>query len=142
MTVIFRNRFAGTVGTGLLMVGLSGCNPFAASPSTLSGMVNFAETPVEQGSIRLTPAGNTEGTGGAASIVGGKYQITTPGLVAGTYQVIIRAEEETGRMLPGFDGGPPRKETLQYIPPAYNRNTKLEVELKPGENRQDFDLVQ
>lgn len=117
-----------------------GCHQSVIQSSTLSGTITLNDQPIGHGSIRLSPLGQTGGTGGAAAIAEGQYQIQTPGMVSGLYQVQIYAERKTGRMLPSFDGRPPRPETVQYIPGRYHRNSELEIELAPGRNLHDFHL--
>ena len=121
---------------------IAGCS--AESPCLLSGQVTFDGSPVPDGNIRLNPIGDTPGSGGAAKIVEGKYEISLDAkMLAGKHEVLISATRSTGRQIraENMNGGPSTTEQIvQYIPERYNTSTELLVDLEPGENTANFDL--
>lgn len=127
----------------LLAACIVGCGGGAAC--SLSGQVTFDGQPIPDGNIRLNPIEGTPGVGGATKIVDGAYEIAEgDGMLAGKHEVLISATRGTGRMVraENLDGGPSQTEHIeQYIPARYNHDTELELELKPGENTENFSLV-
>ena len=131
---------------GLLIALLVGCGS-KGQPCSVSGAVKYGGTPIHQGSIRFEPVDANLGVGVATQITSGSYEIPLDrSLMAGNYMVMIFATKETGNIIKApewLSGKPiePYKEVVQYIPANYNANTKLQVELKPGENNDtNFDL--
>ena len=123
------------VSAGIFAAAILGCGP--GRPMT-EGRITLDGLPLEEGSIRMTPAdgkGQTAGTG----IVAGRYEMTAS---PGRMKVIINSPRKAGKMLnPAGDGG--RNTIDRYIdsvPPRYNEATELEVTVKPGRNRFDFAL--
>lgn len=133
----------------------------------MSGKVTFDGQPIEEGNIRLLPTGEGNSQGGAAAIVNGSYEIpSSTGLGPGKYTVAITAtrpatpaeisamesaDDESGKKIEeevdedeqaGAVGGTPQPSTpkVQYIPKQFNQTSTLTVEVKTGENSQDFDL--
>lgn len=142
-----------TLALGAL-VSLPGCG---GARSTVSGSVTYDGQPVEDGSIRLHPTGDTQGQGGSAPIVGGRYEMKSDaGLLAGNYTVMISAFREASAAEiaarrdseeSGEEDDPERAALVaktaartQYLPPKYNQASEIKVELAPGENTKDFDL--
>jgi len=126
----------------LLAGGIAGCG--SGDACSLSGQVTFNGKPILDGNIRFNPIDDTPGPGGSAKIVDGAYEIATEdGMLAGGHRVLISATRATGRMVraENLDGGPSQVEQVeQYIPDRYNRTSELVVDLKPGENTEDFSL--
>ena len=127
----------------LLSLFCLGCS--SADLSSVSGKVTFQTKPVEQGSLRFDPIQGTEGPTGTSPIQNGQYSISTDqGMVAGKYLVTIYATRETGRRVKTRQqlksGAKTAPQTVQYIPEEYNSKSKLQVELKPRENTEDFNL--
>jgi len=126
----------------VVISSIAGCS--SESASSLSGKATFDGAPIPDGNIRLDPIGDTPGPGGAAKIIAGKYEIPRDaGMLAGKHQVLISAARATGRQVraENLNGGPSTiAEIAPYIPARYNANTELDVDLKPGENTEDFDL--
>lgn len=148
-----------------LVVCVAGCGPAGGSAS-LSGKVTFDGQPIEEGNIRLLPTGEGNSQGGAAPIVNGSYEIpASTGLGPGNYTVVITAtrpatpaeisamksaDDESGKKAEedvdedeqaGAVGGTqPSTPKVQYIPKQFNQTSTLTVEVKAGENSQDFDL--
>jgi hypothetical protein len=100
----------------------------------VAGTVLFKGRPLDQGNIEFMPAGK-EPTQAGSVIRDGSYAIARErGLVPGTYKVLISSLEG----LPPVPAGgppPPRSAFLkarQRIPPRYNANPTVTVEVKAG----------
>jgi hypothetical protein len=134
--------FVASFFCGLVLAGLlSGCGS-SAQPASLRGTVKFAGVPVGKGSVRLSTEDGTAGPGGVSPIVDGSFDIDSGrGLKAGKYLVIIHGFKETGRTVQVDDASPPRKEELLFIPRQYNDDSRQTIELKPGKNKNDFELT-
>jgi len=117
------------------MLFTTGCG---GGSTSVSGEVTFDGQPLAEGNIRLDPIGETETPSASALIEGGKYSIADSDLMPGKFHVSITATKKTGRTVKSFEKleGDTGKveEVVQFIPPAYNRDTTLEVELIAGEN--------
>jgi hypothetical protein len=134
---------------GLAVVGLSGCSDKGPERAALQGQVTFDGQPVESGAITLVPTDGTTGPSSGAAIKEGKYTIPADsGPVPGNYRVEIIATRKTGKQtapMPGQPvGGPsgaaPVDDIEMFVPPQYNRQSKLKIEVKSGENQEDFTL--
>ena len=129
----------------ILLFGLAlmaGCSE--GETAWVSGKVTLAGKDVPTGALRFFPTGGTLGNGCGAEIVDGHYEITSEiaekkGMLAGKYRVSVVAIRTTGRKIRNPDGAGMVNQTQMYIPPRYNRLTRLLTELKPGEN--DYDLT-
>lgn len=132
------------VVTAAALAGQVGCGGGLAS---VSGSVTFGGQPVEDGEVRLVPTGTGAGAGQVtgATIVQGRYDIPgDKGALPGTYRVEIRAQKKTGKKLPSIPPATPGTtydETIQFIPPKYNDQSTLTVDLKSGSNAKDFELT-
>jgi hypothetical protein len=120
----------------LILVGCSSGPP----ECSVEGFVQYRSEPVADGIIRFVPIDNTIGPGGAGEIRFGKFAVTTPGMRAGNYQVMISAFAETGRTLASDGTTPPIKEKRQVLPPKFNVNSSLQVQLAGGLNTKEFHL--
>lgn len=149
--VTFSRQIAGCDGRTLLAVGVllaafSGCRSTDGPPrASISGKVTFDGKPVEEGSIVFIPTEGTTGPSSGGQIKQGVYTVGAElGPVVGTNRVEITAFHLTGRKLPAGSPSPPGTmvdEILPYIPPQYNRDSTLKIEIKPGDNAgTDFDL--
>ncbi|MFM9959646.1 MAG: hypothetical protein ACKV2Q_00265 [Planctomycetaceae bacterium] len=130
----------------LLMLALAGCGAKRPAAS-VSGTVKYGGESVTTGSIRFDPVDANDAKPVGVQMKEGKYEIPLEaGLVAGEYLVAIYATRETGKLVAPPETlhntpSTPTKEVVQYIPEAYNANTKLKVTLKAGANSdQNFDL--
>ncbi len=101
--------------------------------------MNFKGQPITKGAIRFVTHDKTPGTGAIGPITDGHYDVKTNGLLSGKYLVMISGFKETGKTL-NIDGNE-IKEEQQYVPAKFNTNTTEVVELSPGENVRDFDLM-
>lgn len=128
--------------TMLLIVTLAtllGCSaPKYDGPprAEVSGSVTFKGSPVEQGSINLSPVGH-DGRQASASIEGGKYLIPEEqGPNLGKYRVELYVFQPPANAPPeGSDAG-----MAQVAPPEFNRNSKVELEVDSGKVTKDFSL--
>ena len=126
------------------VAALGGCSP--GEPASLSGEVRYLEVPIATGGIRLFPLQGTPGRGAIARIVDGKYRMEPgEGLYVGNYRVEIHATRPTGRTIKEVPGEPaptePGEELESYLPAIYGTSSALRVELKPGENVRNFELL-
>jgi hypothetical protein len=112
----------------------SGC-----SRPSASGTVTFNGTVVDDGAIIFTSSEDaTLKTG--AKIIDGQFTIPA-GMAPGKNRVEIYWNKKTGKQVatPG-DADVARDETVQVIPPEFNKSTTLTEEIKSGSNTFAFDL--
>jgi hypothetical protein len=127
-----------------------GCTRGPSDRGAVKGKVTVDGSPLAQGSIEFIPVDPKLGQTGATGIKDGQYAIAAErGLLAGEYQVQIRAERPTGRK--HWDGmGDERRpasqknyvdEMVSYIPAKYNDRTTLKAKIEPGKvNEYDYNL--
>lgn len=113
--------------------------------AAVSGSVSFEGQPVNEGAMRLMPKDGTPGGGLGVLIHDGKYHVSIEQkLPAGAYYVAITATRPTGKQVRRYDVKPGESTTMpevvQYIPPKYNDDLSLTLELPGGESQRDFDL--
>lgn len=114
----------------LVLPCLAGCG--GERVYEVSGTVTLNEQPLEHGQILLSDAAGTAATA-YGEITDGRYRLQTP---AGTKQVRITALQETGRTK--AEGmGMLVPETVELIPPRYNTQTELTIEVA-AEGPQEF----
>jgi hypothetical protein len=125
-----------------LLVGCSG--DAAANRGALSGAVTIDGKPLEQGSILFTPTDGTKGSSSGGEIKNGRYRISkADGPAIGWNRVEIRATRKTGKMIqkPFAPAGQMVEEQVELIPPQFNSQSELKVEVKPGDNTADFQVT-
>ena len=120
-----------------LALTIAGCGGGdSLNRGSVSGKVTLDGQPVETGSISFLPTDGTQGPMAAGQISKGQYSIAAKvGPVVGKYSVQIEAFRDTGKK---NEGGSPISEPM--IPPQYNSQTTLKVEIKKGANTHDFTL--
>jgi hypothetical protein len=121
----------------------SGCGRGGADRGAVSGTVKLDGKPVEQGSILFTPIEGARGTVAGGEIKNGRYELSSKtGPVVGRNRVDIRAMRKTGKMVPKAFAPPGEMvpEQVEAIPPRFNLNSELKVEIKSGDNTADFDV--
>ena len=110
----------------------------------VSGNITLDGKPVEEGAITFVPIEGTQSPSAGSDILDGGYDVPREkGPKVGVYRVEIRAQRKTGKKIAAGSPAPPGTmvdETVEAIPPAYNRESKLRAELKAGSNPLDFDL--
>jgi hypothetical protein len=127
------------LGVACVVAGCAG-----SKRGSLEGRVTFDGQPVDDGSIRLVPAGDTKAPVVGAVITDGEYVIEAEkGPVPGRYRVEIRSPRPTGKRVPVAPPAPPgamMDEMKEAIPADYNTNSTLVIEIVAGKNQRDFDV--
>lgn len=118
------------------MLGCSAAKYDGPPRSEVSGSVTFKGSPVQQGSINLTPVGH-EGRQASASIEGGKYLIPEEqGPNQGKYRVELYVfEPPKNAPAEGSDAG-----MAQVAPAEFNKNSKVELDVDSQKVSKDFSL--
>lgn len=124
------------------VIALGGC----ADPQNrheITGAVNLAGKPVEDGIIQFAPL-DGQPTGDGAQIVKGKYRIPLDkGLATGKYRVSIYAGDGRSGAGNASPDPPPGggKPGVERVPPEYNQRSNVVKEVtKNGPNKFDFDI--
>ena len=127
----------------LLVLSTAGCSsqpPRAA----IEGEVRFANgQPLPSGKIRFLPVGGASGAIASADISEGKYRLDSrKGPTVGQNRVEITALRNSGQKIPIPDGPPGQFQEVekQYLPARFNVDSTLNVEIKRGQNKEDFTL--
>jgi len=108
----------------------------------VSGKVTYQGQPVNQGSIRFVPVQGSKGPASAATIEHGTYEVKASGGVPiGTHRVEIQATRPTGEPKPDhlnyLDNV--KEPVGQYLPPKYNTNSELTLNVETG-RRMNYDF--
>lgn len=122
----------------LVLAFCLGCGGENFQPIT--GSVSFEGKPLAKGVITLYPKG--EGTTVGGEIVDGSFALAREnGPTPGKYRVEIIAFRPTGKSEFDIDEQKQVDIEEQFLPPRYNRNSTLELEVTSvGENKFEFDL--
>ena len=133
-------RRAGIFVIVLLTLPLAGCGSGGDQP--LEGSVTLNGQPVESGAIQFYQTGDPPVVCAGAMIVKGWYEVPKDhGLKPGTYLVRITSPETVGDNTKGTFDNPFPSGAREKIPAKYNTESKLTVEVRPGEKgRFDFNL--
>ena len=130
-TIIFVSHIAMA-----MLLCFPGCGADSLDRQAVSGTVNLAGQPLDQGMINFIPQEKAT-VGGGAVVANGAYAIASDkGLPPGKYLVRIfstkhNPNKPAGSLLPGGE----------RIAPEYNIKSKLMVEvISGGDNQFDFDL--
>lgn len=131
---------------GLLLIAcclsLAGC--FAGNP-IVEGAATFDGAPIDGGALTLDPLPGTAGRSVGTTISGGKYKLSGAAAPAlGKYRVVIRWVRKTGRMVPiptNPNGSERMEEIGETLPVRYNDQSTLEIEVKQGVNRANWQLT-
>ena len=121
-----------------------GCGPNPSNIASVAGEVKLDGKLLEQGSIQFLPMQGVEGSITNGEIVKGRYRISgKAGPTIGWNRVEIRAVRKTGKMVPmPFPSrGKMIEEQIEAIPPRFNSASTLKVEVKPGGNTADFEVI-
>jgi hypothetical protein len=104
---------------------------------TVSGTVTVDGLPVKSGSIVFFPTDGKAATSGSA-IVDGHYLAT---VAPGMSRVEIRVPKVIGQKKAYDTPDSPMAEiTAELLPAKYNDASELTLDVKLGENRQDYEL--
>lgn len=117
-----------------LVVGCGGGN---GDMQPVTGTVTFDGQPIESGRILFRETGGPQ-RAFSAEITNGKYATETS-------TGAMRVEVIASRLVPGkFDESNPGEKVPMgemYIPEKYNSRSELTIDIQPGENTVNFDLV-
>jgi len=105
----------------------------------VTGEVMFAGQPVVDGLITFEPVDGQGQTAGAP-IKEGKFEAQD--VSVGKMKVRINGNKKTGRKIKAYDtpDSPVSDEIIELIPPRYNANTELTLDVKPGPQPVKYDL--
>jgi hypothetical protein len=130
--------FVTACGVMMLVVGsLAGCQRGPAV-GTVEGEVTLDGQPLKEGRIALTPLDGQSQTAGA-TITDGKFALEAP---ATSMKVEINANRVIGkrRVYEDSPQSPVVDVVEELIPPRYNINSELTLEVKPGPQQAKFEL--
>ncbi|MFI4874653.1 MAG: hypothetical protein ACIALR_04920 [Blastopirellula sp. JB062] len=137
-TIILQGRHL-CVSAAILLLSLAGCSQSDGLIS-VTGTVTFEGEPVEKGAISMIPVDGAGVTAGGV-IAGGRYHVrSSPGKVS----VLIYGQRKTENP----NASPEEIErgmnfsTKQYVPAAYNDQSKLRITISESNRNFDFDLTQ
>lgn len=128
----------------LLSLLTAGCGKGVAGRGAIQGDVKLDGKPLEQGSILFTPTEGTKGVVTGGEIKNGHFQLAgKDGPAAGWNRVEIRAVRKTGKMVqkPLAPQGEMVEEYAEAVAPKFNSSSTLKIEVKPGENKADFEVT-
>ena len=131
----------------LFVASLLGCSG-SSGPERLAirGVVRLNGAVVDKGTFTLVPAGQTKGPSVGATISSaGTYLIDAQrGPSIGSYRVEIRSPQPTGKKINAPPPQPPGTlidETAEGVPPRYNLESELRVDVVRDRGVYDFDLT-
>lgn len=129
--------------SGVWQAGLAGLWLLASCSSSpprgiIHGEVTFDGQPVEDGTILFEPESGQGQTAGGP-IKDGKFTAEAP---VGKMRVRIHGNKKTGRRYKVYDTpeSPLVDEVVELLPPKFNVNSELTLEVKPGEQQVPFHL--
>ncbi len=133
-------RFVASVALLAMVVGCGGGGA-GGNGSEVKGRVTFEGTPVASGTIIMIPTAS-DGKKVSMPITNGEYLIPKEsGPDQGTYRVEIYAFEPIAATKAGAEGDAEAESaTRQIIPPQFNQETTLELEVNAAEMQKDFEL--
>jgi hypothetical protein len=129
----------------LLLVGCLGLCAGCGSGSRrlpLHGSVTYQGQPLEHGSITFLTTSGPPGPVCGALIRAGRYDVpAAQGLEPGTYRVAISSAVPGGTLTPEEVAAGASPRAKEVLPPAYNAESTLTVEVQArGPNQFDFKL--
>jgi hypothetical protein len=115
----------------------AGCSTEPAM-GTVSGEVTFDGQPLKDGRVQFTPLDGKGQTGGEP-IKDGKFTAKVP---VANMKVEISANKVVGkhRVYEGDPNSPVTEDVVELIPPKYNFNSELMLDVKPGSQTVKYDL--
>jgi hypothetical protein len=128
----------------MMLILIAGCGGGSAGRGAIRGAVKLDGKPLAKGSILFEPIQGTRGTVIGGPIEQGRYQFSAAvGPAIGWNRVEIRAMRYTGKMIPKPLAPPGQMipQQVEAIPPRFNSESVLKVEIKPGDNTADFDVT-
>ncbi len=126
-----------------LLLVLGGCGD--AGRVAVAGKVLFNGAPLESGTITFIPMSGTESPSAGAPISDGSFTVPgDKGPLPGKFRVEIKSPRKTGKKVnvsvPTAQKGVALEETVEAIPPKYNRDSELKADIQPGAPPLEFDL--
>jgi hypothetical protein len=119
------------------IVAVAGCDNGVAGRSRVHGTVTVNGASPASGAIAFTPVDGAAPTAGG-QIVDGKYSVDVP---IGQSKVAIRVPRVVGqRKLYNTPDSPVQPLMEESLPAEFNDETKLTLDVKPGETQGNFDL--
>ena len=144
-------RFGRAVGNAITLLSITaaaaGCGNSGPTRAPIRGKVTVAGQPLAAGRILFTPISPNQGPATSAVVTAGEYEIPEEdGPVVGANRVEVEAELNLGFAIDdeaafAKRGGKPLPPNP--IPPRFNRESQLVVEVKAGEeNSYDISIPQ
>jgi len=129
----------------LLFAAVVGCSESGPARAPITGQVTVGGQPLAKGRILFIPAAPNQGPVASAAVRDGSYRIPqVEGPVVGQNRVEVEAELNLGFAIDdeaAFAKRGGRPLPANPIPPQYNRDSKLTVEVEAGdENRFDVTI--
>jgi hypothetical protein len=122
----------------LAVLCLAACGCSDSNETTVSGTVSVNGTPAKTGSISFIPADGQSRTSGGP-ITDGKYETRAP---IGNQRVEVRVPKVVGqRKLYNTPDSPTQDILEEVLPPKYNSQSELQLDVKPGDNHKDYQLT-
>jgi hypothetical protein len=125
--------------TTLLAVAVPlGCSSGPAV-GTITGEVTYDGQPVQKGYVTFTPSDGQSQTGGA-EIVDGKFRAERVPVTK--MKVELHGVKKTGKKIKAYDtpDSPVSDEEVELLPPKYNFNSDITLDVKPGTQHVKYDL--
>ena len=129
--------------TVVLLVFAIGCGKAEPARAPIGGEIKLDAKSLETGSILFVPMDGANGAVTGGPIENGRYAISqADGAALGWNRVEIRSSRNTGKTIyPYGPGTAPSTETIQMVAPQYNTKSTLKAEVKPGQNKADFEVT-
>lgn len=133
-----KNRFWAACAVILVTLAvLGGCGPSGPERILVSGKVTYSGDPVIEGVVRFQPIEGTKAPVAISPIKDGTYTADAlGGVIPGIYQVQIRSFQPTTQPTGGM--GP---EPTQLLPPKYNTQSEIKLEIAPGSGYIEHDFI-
>jgi hypothetical protein len=129
---------------GLAALAAAGCGGDGLNRGAVAGRVTVGGAPLAKGRILFVPVAPNTGPAASATIVDGQYTLACDaGPIVGQNRVEVEAEVDLGFAIDdeaAFAARGGRPLPPNPIPPAFNRQSTLAVEIKPGETT-NFDIA-
>jgi hypothetical protein len=124
--------------TLLAAIVLLGCSQGPAV-GTVTGEVTFEGQPVQKGYVIFSPSDGQSQTAGA-EIVDGKFKAERVPVTK--MKVELHGVKKTGKKIKAYDtpDSPVSEEEIELLPPKYNFNSELTLDVKPGTQHEKYDL--
>lgn len=121
----------------LAILASVGCGVSSEPMEVVRGKVTIDGQPAKDGTISFVPAGQKYPTA-RGHIVEGQYEQS---VLSGTYKVMISSQRVLGETkIYNTPDSPTRKTTEEILPPRYNDQTELQIEVGTEPTEYNFDL--